>query len=138
MLQKTTEEITSQFFSLMRDLKRHINFKNPLLHMPLAHTETLRLIHEKKHLAMKEIAGFLAITPPSATALINNLVKVGYVQRSSSKADRRGVYLSLTKKGTQILKKSLTEHCRRLDSLLNRLNLNEQKQFLSLFKKMVS
>jgi MarR family 2-MHQ and catechol resistance regulon transcriptional repressor len=133
-----SEQITSLFFSVSRTLKSKLDLKNPIFQLPLAHTETLRLIREKKRVAMKEVAGFLAITPPSATALINHLVKVGYVARASDKVDRRAVHLTLTKKGEAIMLKSLNKHCEIFISMLKKLNAKEQSQLLNILKKLTN
>jgi DNA-binding MarR family transcriptional regulator len=136
MQAESTEKIVSLIFSASRNLKQNLDLKNPLFQLPLTHTETLRLINEKKHVAMKEVAGFLAITPPSATALINNLVKVGYVQRAYDKNDRRAVYLKLTKKGEAILLKSQAEHCKIFTGLLKKLSSKEQLELLNILTKL--
>jgi len=138
MREHSAETITSLFFTMSRNLKRKLDLKNPLFQMPLAHTETLRLIGEKHQVAMKEVAGFLAITPPSATALVNHLVKSGYVQRISDKNDRRTVHLQLTKTGQTMMQKSLTEHCKIFIKLLKKLNAKEQLQLLNILKKITN
>jgi len=137
MQQNPTEKINTLFFSLSRSLKRKLDLSNPLFQMPLAHTETLRLINEKKRVTMKEVAGFLAITPPSATALINHLVKAGYVARSSDKIDRRAVHLVLTKKGGAVLHKSQAEHCKTFTKLLKKLSFKEQSDLINILTKLV-
>ena len=86
---------------------------------------------------MKEVASFLAITPPSATALINNLVGAGYVQRYLDKNDRRIVHLSLTGKGWLVLQKGVKERCKDLKKLIGNLSGTEQLQLLNILKKMV-
>lgn len=82
----STEKIASLFFSVSRSLKHKLDLSSPLFQLPLAHTETLRLVSEQKRVTMKQVADFLAITPPSATALIDHLVKAGYIQRAASRA----------------------------------------------------
>jgi DNA-binding MarR family transcriptional regulator len=106
-----TDEIMSLFFSGFRNLKKKLNINNPLFHLPFAQMETLHFVAEKKLATMKEIADFLAITPPSATVLMNNLVKLGYIQRASDKHDRRTVHLSLTKTGAGFLQKGVKQRC---------------------------
>jgi MarR family 2-MHQ and catechol resistance regulon transcriptional repressor len=136
MRNNSTEKIVSLIFSASRNLKQKLDLSNPLFQMPLAHTETLRLIHEKKQVAMKQVAGFLAITPPSATALVNHLVGAGYVARNSDKQDRRSVHLKLTKKGEGVMRQSQTEHCRIFTGLLKKLSLKEQLELLNILTKL--
>ncbi len=136
MQKNTTEEIISLFFSTFRAFKHKLDLGSPMFQLPLAQTETLRLIAEKEKIPMKEIADFLAITPPSATAMINNLFRLGYIERSSNKADRRAIYLSLTKKGLSVLQKGAKQRCAVFTKLLDNLDKREQVEFLKLLKKM--
>jgi DNA-binding MarR family transcriptional regulator len=137
MGKNSTNEIVSALFDAFTMLKNRLSFKARLFHLPLAQMETLRLIAQKEKVLMKEVASFLAITPPSATALINNLVGAGYVQRYLDKNDRRIVHLSLTGKGWLVLQKGVKERCKDLKKLIGNLSGTEQLQLLNILKKMV-
>ena len=134
--QKTMGEIIHSFFGAFRAIKSQGNFASPLFQMPLAQMETLRFIGEREPVSMKEVADFLAITPPSATVMVNNLVDLGYAERSLGVKDRRVISLMLTKKGRQVLSRAVTERCRKMQKLLGRLNGKEQALLLNLLKKM--
>jgi DNA-binding MarR family transcriptional regulator len=100
------------------------------------HFITLKYIESKKPL-MKEIADYLTITPPSATALINNFIKMGIVDRESNKNDRRNVRIILTAKGRAYLKKNLRELSSRMRKGLENLTKKEQKQMAHILSKVV-
>ena len=68
------------------------------------HLETLRFIQEHKSPTMSEIAEYLKIAPPSATALVNAFVKDGVIERKTDAVDRRIVRLTLSKSGVGLLK----------------------------------
>lgn len=136
MKKNPTNEIASALFNAFTMLKNRLGFKARLFHLPLAQMETLRMISQKKQVLMKEVADFLAITPPSATVLINTLAKAGYVKRNSDKDDRRSIHLSLTKKGLTVLQKGVEERCKDLEKLMANLNHKEQLQLVSILKKM--
>ncbi len=139
MDQKTnTQEIVGAFLAVFRELKKKLSYGNPLFHLPLAQMEALRFIHEKKQPAMKEISDHFGITPPSATALVNHLVNLGYVARITNGLDRRGIYTSLTGKGRSTLNKASKQHCQRLEKLLSKLNQKEKQQFLTILNKMIN
>lgn len=131
------EKIVSLFFSVSRNIKHKLDLSSPFFQLPLAHTETLRLINEKKQVSMKQVADFLAITPPSATVLINHLAKSGYLQRSSDKNDRRTVYLTLTKKGEAVMQKMILDRCKIFKKLLSKANAKEQLELLNILTKLV-
>src|SRR5579863_9419140 len=137
MKKQSPNEIVSALFSAFAMLKTRLTFKDPLFQMPLAQMETLRLIHENKKVVMKQVADFLAITPPSATVLVDNLAAAGYVQRNSDKNDRRTIHLSLTKKGSEVLQKGIKQRCKDLGKLLRNLSNKEQLELVNILQKMV-
>jgi len=137
MRDNSTDQIVSAFFNTFRVFKQQLDLNNPIFHLPLAQMEALRFIGEKKKVLMKEVADFLAITPPSATVLVNNLVSLGFVERGFDKNDRRTIRLSLTKKGSLILQKSIKERCKKLTKLLNNLSKKQQVELLDILQTMV-
>ncbi|MBI5530002.1 MAG: winged helix-turn-helix transcriptional regulator [Candidatus Doudnabacteria bacterium] len=137
-LKKNTEEIVGAFLAVFRELKKKLSYGNPLFHLPLAQMEALRFVHETKQPAMKEISDHFGITPPSATALINHLVNLGYVTRIANGKDRRGIRISLTAKGLNIFNKASKQHCQRLEKLLSKLSEKEKQEFLKILNKMIN
>lgn len=136
MNQSTSDRIINSFFTTFRLFKQKLDWANPLYHLPLAQMEALRFVDEQKKVLMKDLADFLAITPPSATSLVNSLAGYGYIERHFDKNDRRTVHLSLTKKGQNALSKSLQERCKKFKKLLGNLSSKEQTEFLKILEKM--
>jgi DNA-binding MarR family transcriptional regulator len=95
---------------------------------------TLRYIEEKRPL-MKDIASYLAITPPSATSLVNSLIKSGLAKRESSKKDRRIVRIEITDSGKKNMKNNLSEVTLRMRKNLESLTKKEQEQLKKILKK---
>jgi len=98
--------------------------------------EALRYIAEKKNPLMKEIADYFCITPPSATSLINPLVKSGMLERIYDKNDRRAIRLSITLKGRKELKKGFDKINNNMKKILNQLNINEQRNLIKILEKL--
>lgn len=135
---KNTEEIVAAFLAVFRELKKKLTYNNPLFHLPLAQMEMLRFTQEKKRVAMKEISDHLGITPPSATVLVNQLVSLNYIHRTTDSKDRRSIFVTLTKTGTTVLAKTSKLHCQRIAKLLDKLNQKEKDEFLHLLTKMIN
>ncbi|MCT4607560.1 MAG: MarR family transcriptional regulator [Marinisporobacter sp.] len=53
-------------------------------------------------LSMKEIGKIIGKDKSTITALVNKLLKLGYVERERSQGDRRVTYIILTEKGKEI------------------------------------
>lgn len=132
-MQKTVEA----FFAVSRVLKSNLNYKSPLMHLPLVQMQVLMFLCEQERATMKAVAEFLCITPPSATALVNSLAEQKYIRRSADPKDRRTIHLRLNEKGAKVLKAAMKEHTKRLAKLFNKLSKTEQAQFLLLLNKMI-
>ncbi len=93
------------------------------------------LVHERAD--MKNVADFLAITPPSATSLINRLVRAGVISRIRDTSDRRKVLLKITAKGKAMLAKGKTHIEQHMGQMFSVLKSEELDQFILLMKKLV-
>lgn len=129
-----TENIITQFFALGRIIKLQLHSQNPGI--TLQQVETLRLIHEKQAVTMKDLADFLAITPPSATVIADGLVRPGFLGRRRDPKNRRAVYLHITKKGREHLDKACKIRSHTFKKLLNNLNKSEQLTLFRLMRKL--
>lgn len=69
--------------------------------------ETMKFIADHDKPKMKDIADYLSITAPSATSLVGDLTKRGFVASRAGRRDRRTLRLALTKKGKSELKKAV-------------------------------
>lgn len=93
------------------------------------------LTHERTD--MKDVADFLAITPPSATSLINRLARAGVISRVRDKSDRRKVLLKITTKGKTMLTKGKMHIEQHMGQMFSVLKNDELDQFIRLMKKLV-
>jgi len=100
--------------------------------------ETMKFIADHNKPKMKDLADYLSITAPSATSLVNGLVKSGFVVCSTDRRDRRTSHLALTAKGKSELKKSIASGLKLLGGLFSSLSATEFSAFvvaLKLLKK---
>ncbi|HHE76400.1 MAG TPA: MarR family transcriptional regulator [Candidatus Parcubacteria bacterium] len=98
--------------------------------------EALRYIAEKKSPLMKEVADYFCITPPSATSLINPLVRSGMLKRVYDKNDRRIIHLFISSKGRKELKRGFDEINNNMKKFLTQLNMNELKSLIRILEKL--
>jgi DNA-binding MarR family transcriptional regulator len=84
---------------------------------------------------MSDVANHLNITPPSATSLVNNLVKNTKLKRVSDASDRRIVRLQLTPSGLRALREGRAQLINRLKGVFEVLNQKEQKQMIAILQK---
>src|SRR3989344_8311423 len=81
-----------------------------------------------KPINMSDIANYLNITPPSATSLVNNLVKNKELKRVPDTNDRRVVRLILTQSGLTTLVRGRARLIKKVKAVLGGLSRKEQNQ----------
>jgi len=86
----------------------------------------------------RKVANHLMLTPGSASIIISKLVKNKLVQKERLTTNQRAVQLHLTTAGEKIYYKMLEMHLQFCSQILKKLDIKEQKVFLSLFKKITS
>ena len=97
--------------------------------------KTLDYIAEQHNPLMKDVAAHLCITPPSATSLVDGLVKSKLLARHLDTTDRRLIRLLLTPQGRTALDRGHTELARRMEQPLKALNAKEQEALITIIKK---
>jgi DNA-binding MarR family transcriptional regulator len=130
------EKVISLVFTtgrLMREKNegRHKMDPNTVLQM-----ETLRYVEDKGVPAMKDVARYLSIAPPSATSLIEHLVKTGLLQRIDDEKDRRITRLSITPRGHAALIRSRAQVHEHMKKILGRLDSNERSHLIHILEKL--
>jgi DNA-binding MarR family transcriptional regulator len=98
------------------------------------HLETLRFIQEQGAPTMSDIADYLKIAPPSATALMNPFVKEGIIERTEDPEDRRRVRLSLSMKGLTLLKETMQKREQAFASITAPLSTKDCEELSRILK----
>jgi len=134
-MNKKTALLISEIFNLKRLIFEKIKKEISINPDDFLHLEILRFTNENKKPLMKSLAEHLRITRPSATSLVNRLVKKNYLQRIFDKDDHRQIKISLTKHGQEILK----SHCQKMQKLMSKtfseLTDNEIENLQKIYKK---
>ncbi len=138
MQKKQTDDIISSFLAIGRQMRQRCEIDQTLRQeVTIAQLEALRYIGEQKKVTMKEVGSFLSIAAPSATVLIDRLVRLDLVLRDQDSASRRSVVVQLTKKGKDILRKALLTRRIKLEALLDNLNQKDRETLFQLLEKMI-
>lgn len=89
------------------------------------HFMILRLLQENKQLHVKMFVEILGITKSQMTALVDQLINMGYIIRKHDTKDRRKIYISLTLEGKEITTKIKNYIDNQIDMDLSELNQEE-------------
>ena len=118
---------------LLRDKK---NYSSDIMQLSILQIQTLHLLERESSMQMGEIAEHLHIELPSATSLLNKLVGLQLVKRQQDTKDRRLVRITLTKAGSDFLKKAMDEKIAQIENMLSYLSQTEQHELLRLLEKL--
>lgn len=105
------------------------------LHMGQIHA--LLFVQEREGITMKELAGLLRVTSPSATSFVDRLVKLGYVVRLQDPKNRRLVRLKISEAGTKMLREKMAERRKIFAEILSVLSDNDQKTLSAILRKVL-
>ena len=136
MAKNSAAQIVELFWSMSKMFKQQLDRSSPAFYLTIAQLEALRYVSEAQTLTMKELADCLGVAPPSATAMVDHLVRLGLIKRHQSPSDRRGVNLKLTNKGRSTYKKAMAERCRWFTNLIKNLSAKERAELVEILKKM--
>jgi|AntRauTorckE6833_2_1112554.scaffolds.fasta_scaffold00115_24 DNA-binding MarR family transcriptional regulator len=98
--------------------------------------QTLSFVYRSTNPTMKEIAQYLHITPPSATSIVNNLVKLKFLKRKTNGNDKRSTNLFLTNKGEKELHKGYDLAKKHLEKRLDYLSEKDKREFIRIISKL--
>ncbi|MGH7175552.1 MAG: MarR family winged helix-turn-helix transcriptional regulator [Minisyncoccia bacterium] len=94
--------------------------------------ETLVYIRDHEGCSMKDIATHLSITAPSATSVVDGLMRLRLLERRADPADKRVMRLYLSRAGRAKLKRAVARGTRLLGGLFATLSPTELTKFTRL------
>ena len=130
------EQLVSMIFTTSRLIRERSGNQEKIDPFSILQLETLRYVDEKENTSMREIADYLCITAPSATSLIDTLVKSRRLERIHDKADRRLVRLAVTPKGKEALVVGFKKITKRMQAVLGNLSEKERADLIMILEKL--
>ena len=135
MNKNINSEIVEQIFQLYRSTKQKDYIKAFDCEISPLQFFTLHFIkNSDKPIQMKDIADHFSVEMPTATSLMDKIVKMGLVKRMSDKDDRRVVAVVLTPKGEKILDKAMEIRAQKIGKYLDFLPDSQKESLNSILK----
>jgi DNA-binding MarR family transcriptional regulator len=126
-------------FERIRSLDRAPAYAELLEHnLGFSHVKALHLISSHTEVAMKDLAAWLRIAPPSVTTLVRRLEEVGLVERVRSESDSRVWLLRLTPYGRDLSERMRRRRLEHMGRLLATLAPGDQALLLDLLGRAVA
>ena len=132
-----TEELMMLIMNAGRLLHQRLHGVGKISPVSMLQFKILCFISQKGAPSMKDLAGFLGITPPSATVIVRRLVEHGLLKHVSPGGDHRTVRIALTSAGERNIKASRRAMVKAMDMIISRLNRNETRQLVTILNKLL-
>jgi DNA-binding MarR family transcriptional regulator len=133
-----TLALMDQIFQITRLVKHKMSFPSNLMQLSHLQIQTLTFLQQRKATTMSNIAEYLQIELPSATSLINKLVAMHLVKRTSNQRDRRVVGIVLSDKGTELLKQAIELRRKKMEEMMSYLSDKQQSDLLSILQTLLN
>jgi DNA-binding MarR family transcriptional regulator len=98
---------------------------------------TLFHLNRRGHVGVSDLSQHLGVSSAAASQMLDRLVEEGLIERTEDPDDRRMKKISLTEKGCQIYKESLSARMRWLDELEQSLTEAEKETIISALQLMI-
>jgi len=105
--------------------------------MSMLRFKIMAFVGERGSVSMKELACFLGITAPSATVLVDRMVKSGEFIRVSGLDDRRSVSVKLTATGKKDLQRNFKLLVEQMGLILSRLSPDDVNNLTAILKNLL-
>ncbi len=104
----------------------------------LSHFEIIKYIAEQGNPTMKDIAGHLYITPPSASTLIDTLVAKKLVVRTEEPKDRRTIRITISPTAQKVLASIYKKKNSIFTAMLSKLEQEDKNDLARILTKCIS
>jgi len=136
MTEADVDKLISLVFTVSHRIRERLKDTDEPHRLSAEQLESLRYIREQGRPLMKDVAAYLGITPPSATALIDILVEGEYIERGVDEDDRRAVRLTITPAGEVALEAGFKEIIARMRRVLHDLDEADRESLLAMLTKL--
>jgi DNA-binding MarR family transcriptional regulator len=142
MVKQSDLQLASELRTVVTRLIKKLR-KHSVTGMSLSLTErsTLSLLDQYGELLPNELASMEKITNQSMSQILNHLAELGYIHRRISKEDKRKSIISLSAKGTAMLKQMRNERdnwlYQALDKTCSENEIEILKKAMSPLKKLI-
>ena len=123
------KETANRFFCLQKDIAQKLGIKKNYYKI------LLKLGIEKKPINQTCLGEICGIDKPATSRLVSEMEQEGFIERNLKDGNKKELFLSISKKGEEILQRitTLTEELK--SKYFNELNNNDKEQLIVLFEK---
>jgi DNA-binding MarR family transcriptional regulator len=87
--------------------------------------QVLLFLHVNKTLSVTQICNKLKLAPSTGTELVNRMIALDYIQKETEKEDQRQLRISLTSKGSELVKAKEESLVRKMNVFLSQFSTDD-------------
>ncbi len=129
-------ELADLLFNLVRSIKASMSYDSNTAHLSVGQLQTLIYLRDNPGVSIRTIAGYFNNAMPTASVLLDKLIKEKLVKRETDKNDRRIIRVCLSKKGERLVEKAAFERTKKIGHFLSLLTAQEKKQLFQIIKSL--
>lgn len=103
--------------------------------LSIAQVNTLLTIRDRGEMTMKELAGALEVSAPSASVMVDRLVELEMLRRTQSRLDRRAVRICLSADGMKIVDEMEDQLLEALVEILEQLGTEDATRWCEVYER---
>lgn len=137
MSEETKRSIMETMFKINRLMRQEQGMRGESFNLTFTQIQALFVIFRNQPIKMSELADALAVTPASASLMVDKLADDGWLQRTSDKQDRRIVYLLTTDRGSKRLESIRKQRMAGIDRMLGKLSEHDLTELERILKTLL-
>jgi DNA-binding MarR family transcriptional regulator len=138
MPQTQHSDLADLLLALVRQIHEQVKKRGEKQTLTAVQMHALLAIQFKTSPTIGDISKCLAVTPPSATVLVQELLKQKLIDRTSDPADRRTTHLALTEHGKSVLDARMRLVSEGIEKMASCLTPDEHQNLTTLLTKMTT
>lgn len=129
------QQMLDTYFRIVRQVSRLLDFTEE--DVSLREMRIIEFVSDTDEISMGDLSEQFPLPASTATRFVDKLIRRGYLQRRRSKEDRRRVFLTVSDKGFQLLKRREEVRNKFFHRMFSKLNKEEVHLLSEIFKKLI-
>jgi DNA-binding MarR family transcriptional regulator len=139
-ISNTNDNLAERIDLLFRSVHAHLVAiqarQRACAELSMARMRVLWILNQHKATSPGEVARFLGVSGPTATGLVDQLVRAGYVRRERSPLDRRQVILTLRPTAQRVMDAFARRRRERFEKLLKMVDEADARRLIAALETM--
>lgn len=128
--------LDTYFHGLLHKIMADMAVFHDIHGMSMAQCHMIRAVHDQGAMTIKELAESLAVSPPSASVMVDRLVEKGTLTRRQSRKDRRKVVVELSDYSSDFMEKANQAVLEVFTDLVQKLGEDHASNWVEILKRL--